>query len=84
MICDRQIVVNGLGAADELLSCACQKGIVRELLDGIHGIIAADVNEYFDIQLVQKGKDLLIDGLVLMNARQLITAGAQVSGRCSL
>ena len=50
-------------------------GIIGQLLDGIHGVIASDIDKDLNIQLIQYGKYLLIKCRVLMNIRQLIPAG---------
>ena len=81
MVGDGQVVVDGLGAADELLLRAGQQGIVKQLADGVHGIVAADVDEHFDVQLIQQFENALIDRLVLMDFGQLVAAGAQEGGR---
>ena len=77
MVCKGQVIVNGFGNAQELLAMSLDNGIIGQLLDGIHGIIAADIDKDLDVQLIQYGKYLLIKCRVLMNIRQLIPAGAQ-------
>ena len=54
---------------------ALYDGKIRKLLDRIHGIIAADIDEHLDVQLIQDAEDLLIDIRVLVDIRQLKTAG---------
>ena len=56
-------------------------GIIRQLLDGIHGIVAADINKRIDLQFVQNRENFLINLHVLMDLRKLISAGPQKCGR---
>ena len=76
-----QVVVNGLGYAQELLLMSLQNRVVGQLLDGVHGIVSADVDECLNLQLVHDFEQLLINLRILMNLGQLIPAGAQESRR---
>ena len=49
--------------------------IIGKLFDGIHRIISADVDKYFDLRFIHNGKDLFIDFGIFMDLRQLKTAG---------
>ena len=60
---------------------ALQDGVVGQLLDGVHRIVPADVDECLNLQLVHDFEQLLIDFRILMDLRQLIAAGAQESRR---
>ena len=64
-----QIVVNGLGNADELCGIALYNGVIGKLFDGVHGVVAADVNKALDLQLVQDPKDLFKNFRIFMDFR---------------
>ena len=84
MVGEGQIVVDGLGHTQKLLLMPLHDGIIGQLLDGIHGIVSSDINEGFDVQLVQNLENLLVDLTVLMDLRKLEPAGAKECGRSSL
>ena len=77
MVRKGQVIVNGFGNTQELLAMSLDNGIIRQLLDGIHGIIASDIDKDLNIQLIQYGKYFFIKCRILMDIRQLITAGTQ-------
>ena len=79
MVSEGQVVVYGLGHAQELLGMALQDRVIGQLLDCVHGIVSADVDESFDVQLVHDFEELLINLRILVDLRQLVTAGAQES-----
>ena len=80
MVCGRQVIVNGLWNAHKADSAAVEQGIVGKLLNGVHGVIAADIEKVLYLQLVQNGKYLIVYLPVITNLRQLETAGTQISG----
>ena len=80
----RKVVVDGFRDTDEFLVFSVHRGIVGQLLDGVHGVVTADVQEVFDVVLLHKEEHLLIGGFVAFDLRQLVTAGAEEGGRCSL
>ena len=86
MIGHGKVVVNGLGNAHKFDIAAGQQAVIIQLFDGIHGIISADIEEILHFQLFQDRKDLIINrfGALFMDTGQLITAGAQISGGCTL
>ena len=77
MIGKCKVIVNGLRNTKEFLGLSGNDGIIRQLLDGIHGIISADVDKCIDFQFVQNIKDFLIDSSVFVDFRKLITAGTK-------
>ena len=84
VVSDHQIVVDGLGHAYEPDIAVDTGAVVCQLADGIHGVVAADVEEVAHIQLVQDRKQLFVDRLILPPIRQLIAAAAQKAGRGAL
>ena len=59
-------------------------GIIRQLFDGIHGIVSADIDKRLDLQFIQYLEYLFVYLRILVNVRQLIPTGAQECRRCSL
>ena len=80
MVGDAQVVVNGLGNADDLDVQLLLPKIGGELLHGVHGIVSADVEKRTDLAALQAVHDLLVHGIVLLPVRQFIPAGAQHRG----
>ena len=58
--------------------------VIGQLADGVHGVVAADIEEIADVQLLQNGEQLLIDGLIVVPIGQLVAAAAQEAGRRAL
>ena len=81
MVHFRQVVVDGLRRADEADAGADALTVIRQLPDGIHGIVAADIDERLDLVLVQQFEDLFKYRGSLFRIRQFKAAGAQESGR---
>ena len=84
MVGQRQIIVNGLGHAQEFLGLSGKDRVVGKLFDGIHGVVSADIDKRFDIEFIEDLEDLLIDALVLVDLRQFEPAGSKKRGRRSL
>ncbi len=83
MVCDGEIVVDGLRNTHEALLFAFLCCIVRQHLDGIHGIVAANIEQTFDLILVHNLEHLIIDFLIAFDLRQFITAGTKEGRRRS-
>ena len=81
---DHQVVVDGLGHAHKADVALDAFAVLSQLADGVHGVVAADVEEVADVQLFQNGEQLFVDGLVLMPVRQLVAAAAEEAGRGAL
>ena len=81
---DHQVVVDGLGHTHKADVALDAFAVLSQLADGVHGVVAADVEEVADVQLFQNGEQLFVDGLVLMPVRQLIAAAAEEAGRGAL
>ena len=84
MVGDHQVVVDGLGHTHEADAALHTVAIVGQLADGVHGVVAANVEEVADVQLLQNGEQLLVDRLVVVPVGQLVTAAAQEAGRRAL
>ena len=79
-----QVVVDGLGNAHEADVALDAVAVFSQLADGIHGVVAANVEEVANVQLFQDGEQLLVNGLVIVPIGQLIAAAAQEAGRGAL
>ncbi len=83
---DHQVIVDGLGHAHKADVAADVCAVIGQLADGVHRVIAADVEEIADVQLLQNLKQLDVDGLALggVPVGQLVAAGTQIAGRRAL
>ena len=79
-----QVVVDGLRHAHEADVAADALGVIAQLADRVHAVVAADVEEVADIQLFEDGEQLFIHVRVRQAVRQLITAAPQIRGRRAL
>ena len=55
MVGEAKVVVDGLRHADEPHAAAHPVAVAAELGDGVHGVVAADVEHRADIVLVKQG-----------------------------
>ena len=62
MVGQGEVVVNRLGHAEEALRLAGEQRVIGELLDGVHGVVAADIDEALDVQLVENIENLQRNG----------------------
>ena len=83
---DHQVIVDGLGHAHKADVAADVCAVVGQLADGVHRVIAADVEEVADVQLLQNLEQPDVDALALggVPVGQLIAAGTQIAGRGAL
>ena len=84
MVGHHQVVIDGLGNAHEADIALDAVAVLGQLADGIHGVVAANVEEVANVQLFQDGEQLLVNGLVIVPIGQLIAAAAQEAGRGAL
>ena len=86
MVGHHQVIVNRLGNAHKADIAANMGTVISQLADGIHAVIAADVEEIADIQFAQDLEQLLVYGFALggVPVGQLVAAAAQIAGRCAL
>ena len=76
-----KVVVNGLGDAHDAALVADGFHIAADLCAGVHGIVAAVIEEIADVVLLEYLKNALIIGVIILRSRYLITAGAKLGGR---
>ena len=72
-----QVVVNGLGHAHDAALIAHLLHILGDLVAGVHGVVAAVVEEVADIVLLEYLQDALVIGVIHIGVGQLIAAGSQ-------
>ena len=86
VVSHHQVVVDGFGHAHKADVAADVCAVVGQLADGVHRVIAADVEEVADVQLLQNLKQPDVDSLALggVPVGQLIAAGTQIAGRGAL
>ncbi len=78
---DRQVVVHGLGHVDGLDRVAHGLGELRDLEAGVGGVAAAVVEEVADVVGLEDLDQALVLALVLLQALELVAAGAEGAGR---
>ena len=79
-----QVVVDGLGHTDEPHRAAHPRAIAAELGDGVHRVVAADVEHRADVVLVKQGEQLDVGRGVRLRLGELVAAAAQIAGRRAL
>ena len=84
MVGAHQVVVDRLGHADEADVAADLLGIVAQLADRVHAVVAADIEEVSDIHAVEDREQVFIDLGMLEIAGQLVAAASQIGGRAAL
>ena len=84
VIGNRKVIVDGLRNAHEQLLLAVLLRIVAQHLYGIHGVIAACIEQGINVMLLHDLEDVLVNILVSLNLGHLEAAGAQECGRSSL
>ena len=75
-----QVVVDGLGHAHDAALIAHLLHILGDLVAGVHGVVAAVVEEVAHVVFLEDLQDALVVGVVLVGIGQLIAAGAQGRG----
>ena len=86
MVCDHQVVVDRFGHAHKADVAADIGAVLGQFADGVHAVVAADVEEVADIQLLEDLEQLFVDGLALVAVPvgQLVAAGAEIARRRAL
>ena len=79
-----QVIVNGLGHADKADCAALRVAVGAQLGDGVHRVIAADVEHRADVILGKQLKQLHKRLFVHRRVGQLVAAAAQKAGRRAL
>ena len=72
-----QVVIDGLGHAHDPALIADLVHILGNFVAGVHGVVAAVVEEVTDVVLLEDLQDALIIGVVHIGIGDLIAAGAQ-------
>ena len=81
MVCQHQIVIDGLGHTHETNITAHHSAILMQLIDGIHTVISTDIEKPANIQFLQNGEQLLIYLRIVRDIRQLVTAASKIGRR---
>ena len=76
-----KVVVNGLGNAHYAALVSDGLHIAADLVAGVHGIIAAVIEEISHVVFFEYLKNALIVRVVSLRIRYLIAAGAKLRGR---
>ena len=84
MVGKAQVVVDGLGHTDEPHTAAHTLPVTGQLCDGVHRVVAADVEHGADIVLVKQSEQLDKRGGIGVRVGQLEAAAAQIAGRGAL
>ena len=75
-----QVVVDGLGNAHHTAVIAHGLHVVVDLVAGIHGVVAAVIEEVADIMLFEYLQNALVIGVVQLGIGDLVAAGAESRG----
>ena len=75
-----QVIVDGLWNTHDAALVAHFLHILGDLVAGVHGVVAAVVEEIADIVLLEDLQDTLVIGIIYVGIRQLVAAGAQGRG----
>ena len=81
MVGAEKVVVDGLGNAEDPALVAHLLHIAADLVAGVHGIVAAVVEEIADVIFLEDLQDALEIGVVGLGVGDLVAAGAQSGGR---
>ena len=81
MVGAEQVVVDGLGDAHDPAGIAHLLHILGNLVAGVHGVVAAVVEEITDVILLENLQDALVIGVIHVRVGDLVPAAAQGRGR---
>ena len=81
MVGAEQVVVNGLGDAHDPAGIAHLLHILGNFVAGVHGVVAAVVEEVADIVFLKNLQDALVIGVICVRVSDLVPAAAQGRGR---
>ena len=76
-----QVVVHGLGHTDHAAGISHRFHIPADLVAGVHGVIAAVIEEVAHVVLFEDLQDPLVVRVIHLGIRHLVAAGAQFGGR---
>ena len=72
-----EVVVDGLRNADRTHLVVRGLQIFAQLCNGVHGVVAADVEEVADVVLLEDGDQVFVEGRIVRGLRELVAAGAE-------
>ena len=72
--------LDGLGHAHHAALIAHLLHVLRDLVAGVHGVVAAVIEEIADVILLEDLKNALVVGVVHIGIGQLVAAGTQSGG----
>mgnify|MGYP000072345385 CR=1 FL=1 len=81
---EAEVIIDGLGYTDKTHRTAYLCAVAAELGDGVHRVVAADVEHRADVVLVKQGEQLDERGGIGVRVGQLEAAAAQIAGRSTL
>ena len=81
---EAEVIIDGLGYTDKTHRTAYLCAVAAELGDGVHRVVAADVEHRADVVLVKQGEQLDVGRGVRLRLGELVAAAAQIAGRCAL
>ena len=76
-----EVVIDGLGHAHHTALVADLLHVLADFVAGIHGVVAAVVEEIADVVLLEDLQDPLVIGVVHIRVLHLIPTGTQSGGR---
>ena len=76
-----EVIVNGLGHADDAARIAHGLHVLGDFVACVHGVVAAVVEEIAHIILAENFENTAVVGVILAGISQLVAAGAQRGGR---
>ena len=82
MIGAEQVVVNGFGNAHDAAFIVIFHHEFGDFIAGVHGIVAAVVEEIANVVFLKDLQDAAVIGIVHIRVSQLVAAGAQRGRRC--
>ncbi len=81
MVGAKEVVVNSLGHTHDAALIAHLLHILGDLVAGVHGVVAAVVEEVTHVVLLENLQNALVVSVVHVGIGNLIAAGAQFGGR---
>ena len=75
-----EVVVDGLGHAHHAALIAHLLHVLGDLVAGVHGVVAAVIEEVADVILLEDLKNPLVVGVIHIGISQLVAAGTQSGG----
>ena len=80
MVGAEQVIVNGLGHAHHAAVVIHRLHVLIDLVAGVHGVVAAVIEEIAHVVLLEHLQNALIVGVVQLRVGDLVPAGAESGG----